>query len=337
MKALVIYGPGKYGFESEWPEPSSREGWAIIRTAYSGVCGSDLTRFAAAGSYHHPMVLGHEFSGTVEKPSANSKFKKGDPVAVLPIIPCGECEGCSANEPFHCRNYQFIGSRNDGGFAEFCAVPESNIFPLSSCDDLKQGAFLEPMAVGLHAVRRSRIIPGKSAIVFGAGPIGLLIGLWLKAFGTRRIALVDIRQKSLEMAKRMGFDLLINPLETDISAIDKFDCAFEAAGSNKALLDAIGVLKDGGSLTIVGRDVKDTTIPLKFFEMMMRKEITANGCWGYNMNDEWEFVSDILSGKKFPLEEMITHEVAIEESDGVIRRMCEKSIDYCKVLIKMHD
>ena len=156
MKALVLHGPGRFGVEPEWPDPQPRPGWARIRVARAGICGSDLPRFVATGSYHHPMILGHEFAGIVDEPAPDSeRYRGGEPVAVLPLIPCGDCPGCDRNEPFHCERYQFLGSRNDGGFAQYCLVPEENLFPPPPGFDLRWGAFLEPLAVGLHVVRRS--------------------------------------------------------------------------------------------------------------------------------------------------------------------------------------
>lgn len=336
MKAIVLHGPGQYSYESDWQEPTVSVDWSLVRVHYSGICGSDIPRFSYSGSYHHPMILGHEFSGTIEQPLGNSKFKRGDPVSVLPIIPCGKCESCMQKMgPFHCNQYAFIGSRNNGGFAELCAVPDTNLFPLPSADHLKQGALIEPMAVALHAVRRSAFASGKTAIVFGAGPIGLLVGLWLKLFGARQVVMADIRDINLTIAKSVGLDNTINPLEFAIHELPAFDYAFEAAGSSKAVTDSISMLSPCGKLTIVGRDIKDTTIPLKSFELMMRKELTVSGCWGYDMTGEWNFVSDVFSNNRFPLEKLISHEVSIEDASDIIRAMCEKLIEYCKVLIRM--
>jgi L-iditol 2-dehydrogenase len=336
VKAIVLYGPGgHYGYEPEWKNPELQPGFAIVKVAYCGVCGSDLPRFSSTGSYHHPMILGHEFSGTVEIPAQGSdKFRKGQPVAVLPIIPCGKCGGCLSKGPFHCTDYQFIGSRNDGGFAEYCAVPECNLFPLASKDILKAGSLIEPMAVGLHAVRRSGFEPGKTAIVFGAGPIGLITGFWLRIFSAGRVVIADIRERNIEMAKKLGFEV-VNPAKTDVLTLGKIEYAFEAAGSGRALNDAIGLLEDRGVLTVIGRDVKDTVIPLKSFETLMRKELDLKGCWGYDMRGEWEFVADALAGNTQFAETLVTHTVGLEQAVQIIKDMCDKKIEYCKVIIAL--
>ena len=336
MKALVIHGPGRFGVEPNWPIPQVRPGWARIRVAHAGICGSDLPRFTATGSYHHPMVLGHEFSGVVETPAPDSTtFHGGERVAILPIIPCGQCAGCRENEPFHCTNYQFLGSRNDGGFAEYCLVPESNLFRLPDDLDLRLGALIEPLLVGLHVVRRSGFRPGQSALVFGAGPIGLMTALWLQAFGARQIAVADLRPESLEIARQVGVENVVDSTQQDLAGLPSFDAAFEAAGATAALSSAIDKTRGKGSITVVGRDTRDTVIPLAEFERLMRKEIDLHACWGYKIVGESEFVSQVFSRYSSRLTPMITHRIGLDEAPDMIRAMAQRSIQYCKVLIDL--
>ena len=334
MRALVLHGPGSYSVEADWPRPEVRAGWALIRVHYAGVCGSDLPRFAVTGSYRHPMILGHEFSGTVETPAPGSgRFEAGEEVAVLPIIPCGACDGCRSGEPFHCRNYQFIGSRNDGGYAEFCLVPEQNLLRVPPEFGLRAGAFIEPIAVALHVVRRSGFVRGKSALVYGAGAIGLLIGLWLRVFGASRIVIADVRSDSLGRARELGFDEVFDPSQGE--APGTFDALFEAAGSSRALVSAVHSAADKGTLTVVGRDVQDTVLPRGTFEKLMRKELTVHGCWGYNLAGEEEFLVRTLRQGSIRVEPMVSHEVALEKAPETIRAMCDRAFPYCKVLVRI--
>ena len=336
MKAIVLHGSGgNYSYEANWKYPEQPQDWAIIKVAYSGICGSDIPRFAETGSYNHPKILGHEFSGIIESPAKDSDlFKKGDPVAVLPIIPCGECENCATNGQgaFHCKNYQFIGSRNDGGFAEYCAVPEKNLLRLPSIEALKAGSLTEPMAVGLNVVRKSGFSPGKNAIVFGAGPIGLVTGIWLKEFGANRVIMADIRRKNIDTAGSLGFETA-DLSKTNISDINQVDYAFEAAGSGIALSNAIALLKPEGILTVVGRDTKDTVISLKDFETFMRKEIQLRGCWGYDVRGEIDFLANVIAKRSQQLEGLISHVITVENAGSMIDDMCAKKFDYCKVVI----
>ena len=333
MKAIVLHGKnGNFRYEENWPKPEKPTGWAIVKVSYCGVCGSDIPRFSKAGSYHHPIILGHEFSGTINEVSG-STFKVGDPVAVSPIIPCGTCTGCRGMGPFHCEHYQFLGSRNDGGFAEFCAVPEENLIKLESVDVLKAGSLVEPMAVGLHVVRRSGFTGGNT-IVFGAGPIGLVVGLWLRELGAQKVIMADLRERNLETAKNIGFEI-VNPADTNIQELGSFDYAFECAGSGKAIIDAVALLKGKGILTIVGRDINDTVIPRNIFEILMRKELSFLGCWGYDIRGEESLIANVLAKYAKALEDLISHTVPLEDAELVIRNMCARKFEYCKVVVSL--
>lgn len=336
MRALVLHGPNQYRVQDDWPEPDAKPGWARVRVRYAGVCGSDLPRFTMTGSYHHPMVLGHEFCGIVDTPAPGSTtYHGGELVAVLPLIPCRHCPACLEHDYFACVQYQFIGSRNDGGFAEYCLVPEENLFPLPDDLDLRLGALIEPLVVGLHAARRSEILPGQRALVFGAGPIGLLVGMWLQIFGADRVIMADVRAESLDLAQKAGFKWVIDSVKGDLGSLGPFDVCIEAAGARSALLDAIAQTRAKGTITVIGRSTNDTVIPLKQFESLMRKELSLRGCWGYNVRNEEPLVRKIFSQNVQFLEALITHEIGLEQAPDMIRAMAAKKLYYGKVLINM--
>jgi len=335
MKALVLHGPGKYAVEHHWPDPSPRPGWALVQVGFAGICGSDLPRFAVTGSYHHPMILGHEFAGTVLAPAQGStRFSRGDRVAVLPLIPCGQCAGCLSGEPFHCSHYQFLGSRNDGGFAEMCLVPEENLFALPAGLDPRFGAMIEPLAVGLHVVRQSGFLSGQTALVYGAGTIGLLVAFWLRELGAAKVAVADVRPESLAIARALGFDEAIDV--TQDAPKGPFDAVFEAAGSGRALLSAVDQARDKGTLTVVGRDTGDTVLPHAVFERFMRKELRLFGCWGYNLKGDEKLLYDTLGRGSLPLDRMVTRVVDLDAAPSTIAQMIDRQFHYCKVLVEMH-
>jgi L-iditol 2-dehydrogenase len=336
MKALVLHNPKKYNIENNWPDPLPKPGWARVKVLYAGICGSDLPRFGSTGSYKHPMVIGHEFCGTVETPAPDSKsFHNGELVAILPIMPCGECEGCRKYGPFHCKKYGFLGSRDEGGFAELCIVPEQNLFRLPDGTDPRTGAFIEPISVALHVVRQSGFSGNGTALVYGSGTIGLLIALWLRGLGASSVVLADVREQSLQIARQLGFQKVINPSKDTSESPDQFDFTFEAAGSIHAFRDAIRRTCPRGSFTIVGRNTGDTVIPLNDFELLMRKEISIKTCWGYDNRGEEKLLLSALQKGWFPITPMITHQVSLAESPSIIRQMLDRSIFYCKVLIDM--
>jgi len=329
MKALVLYGPNDYRVEADWPMPEPPEGWALVRVACAGICGSDIPRFFSTGSYRSPMIVGHEFSGVVARASSARGLPEGTKVAVLPIIPCGECEGCKATgQPFHCDRYQFIGSRNDGGFAEYCAVKEGSLFPLDEDQDLSVGAMIELFAVGLHVIRRSGFRRGE-AVVFGAGPIGLACAQWLKHLGAK-VTVVDVRDYSLAIARSLGLDAV---RFGDLPDEKRFDFAYEASGAASAVTKAVLVTRDLGSITVVGRNAGDTVFSSAVFEKLMRRELTVNGCWGYNLAGEEPLMRGFLASRD--VRPMISHRIPLDEVPEVLEQVVRARGEYCKIMIDM--
>ena len=269
MKALVLHRPGDLRYEMKWPVPEIRDGWILVKTRYSGVCGSDLPRIMKTGGYHHPFICGHEFCGTVYDTSSSS-FSQGQRVAVLPLIPCGSCRMCETEEPFHCENYDFIGSRRDGGFAEFCLVPQENVIRLPRHAEFETGAFIEPILVSLHVLRTAQLNNQDRVLVIGAGPIGNLIAQWAQILGAERVLITDIREKSLEIAKSCGLQATPSP-GTEIKSNGPYSLIVEAAGSNTALETTFKRIDHKGRIVIVGRETGDTVVRRSIFENFMRK------------------------------------------------------------------
>jgi threonine dehydrogenase-like Zn-dependent dehydrogenase len=217
-------------------------------------------------------------------------------------------------------------------------VPEENLFALPAGVELRAGAFIEPMAVGLHCLRRAGFRPGQSALVLGAGSIGLLIGLWLKVFSASRVALSDLRAESLATAARLGFTELLDARLAQgagSSFGQGFEASFEAAGSSAALAAAIEQTRDRGVITVVGRDTADTRLSLASFERLMRKELSLRGCWGYNLSGEEAFLYESLRQGRLPVTPMISHQVPLAEAPALIRAMASREIYFCKALIEL--
>ena len=330
MRALVLYGAGALRYETGWPDPLLTEGTALVRITASGICGSDLPRVMQTGACHHPLIPGHEFSGVIAETRSPSVCA-GDRVAVLPIIPCGHCPGCQVG-PFHCESYDFVGSRRNGGFAEYCAVPTENLFPLAETMTDEGGAFIEPLAVTLHVLRRSGMPQGARVLVFGGGAIGILIAQWAKVLGAGEVVLADLRDESLRVAAACGIVHTLNPRSDDFAKLGGFTHIFEAAGSTAAVLSAIERAEPRAGLTLVGRDVNDTIIPHALFERLMRKEMDVKSCWGYDLREDRAFLHDLLSAGRFVLAPMISHRIDLCDGPRMIAGMWRKSMFYCKVM-----
>ena len=229
-------------------------------------------------------------------------------------------------------NNIFIANRMIFGFTYrrwICPVlswPEKNLFLLPKEMDKRYGVFIEPLSVALHVVRNSGFKVGQKALIFGAGAIGILIGMWLKIFGARQITIVDLRKESLEIAFKSGFNEVVNPQDKHFQKYQDYDVCFEAAGSGLALLSALEKAKRCGGVTVVGRDTKDINIPHNIFESFMRKEISIYGCWGYNNTGENEFIYQMLKENRFNFEPLITHTIALSEGEKTIKQMFNKEI-----------
>jgi L-iditol 2-dehydrogenase len=330
MKSLVLHAPKNLTYEPDWSEPDIPEGWTCVKVRASGICGSDLPRIMQTGAYHHPMVPGHEFSGEVVS-SSTPGVKTGQRVAVLPIIPCGQCAGCQVG-PFHCTHYDFIGSRRDGGFAEYVAVPPQNLFHLPDDLSYEDGAFIEPVAVTLHVMRRAGLTPGARVLVFGGGAIGILTAQWASILGAAQVVLADLRDESLAVASACKIEHTLNPLSDAFKALDSFDFIFEAAGATAALLSGIEKAAPRATLTVVGREVKDTVIPLAAFERLMRKELTLKGCWGYDLGADTGLVYETLAQGKLTFSPMITQRLDLQDGPQTVAGMWNKSFFFCKAM-----
>lgn len=220
MKALLFYGQKDVRVQ-EVPEPRVRPGSVKVKVEWCGICGTDLHEYLggpifvpAPGNPHPltgetlPVILGHEFAGqVVEVGEGVTRVQVGDRVAVEPILCCGECPECRRGLYNLCRKVGFHGlSGGGGGFSEFTVVPESMAHRLPDGMSTEEGALVEPVAVGFHAVRKARFAPGQTAIVFGAGPIGLVTVQCLRAAGASQVAVVELAAARIV---RDGFEELV--------------------------------------------------------------------------------------------------------------------------------
>lgn len=252
-------------------EPKVSAGKVKIKVAWTGICGSDLHEYLAGpifvpvGKPHKisgdiaPIVMGHEFSGeVVEVGSGVTKFKAGDRVVVEPILSCQECEACREGKYNLCNDLGFHGlSGGGGGFSSFTVVAEHMVHRMPDALSYEQGALVEPAAVALHAVRMSKLKAGDKAVVFGAGPIGLLVIEALRAAGAAEIYVVELSPQRSEKARELGARLVIDPSKEDAVARIReltnggVDVAFEVTGVPVVLKQCIDSTRYEGETIIV--------------------------------------------------------------------------------------
>ena len=178
MKALNLHAVGDLRYE-DVPMPVRQAGEVLLKVHACGICGSDLPRVFTKGTYHFPTIPGHEFAGEIVE--ADDPSLVGRRAAVFPLLPCRKCEACQVGEYAQCSDYDYYGSRRDGAFAEYIAVKEWNLVFFDDSLSYEEAAMCEPAAVALHAIGQASVGIGDTVAVFGAGPIGIMLGLWADA------------------------------------------------------------------------------------------------------------------------------------------------------------
>ena len=214
MNALVLHAVGDLRYE-QVPRPIPHDGETLVRVVAVGVCASDVPRVFEHGTYRFPLIPGHEIAGVVEEVRGTGPHHPGERVTVKPLVPCGKCAYCEIGSFGQCAAYDYVGSRSDGGFAEFVRVPQANLVALPDEVDLLDAALCEPAAVALHAVRQGGIEPGDIVAILGTGPIGMIIAQWARVWGAGRVLLVDIDARKLQVARELGLGETFNAREGD--------------------------------------------------------------------------------------------------------------------------
>jgi L-iditol 2-dehydrogenase/galactitol-1-phosphate 5-dehydrogenase len=345
MKALVLEKNAVLKFVKDHPRPTGQlESLALVRVAACGICGSDLARGFGGKAYRYPLVMGHEFSGVVERPCANGRFAKGARVAVFPLLPCRKCGPCQTGDFAQCVGYDYYGSRRDGGFAEYVEVPEDNLFPIPDEVSILHAAMTEPAAVALHGVRRLDCRAGDRAAVLGAGPIGNLSAQWLRIHGCREVFVVDLDADKLAVAATMGFRTINagkeDPVEAILAATDGLgvELAVEAVGLPQTFLQATRVAARFGRVLYMGNIAGCFSIEEKDFSNILRKELTICGTWNSKITpkgtDDWSTVLKYLD-RELQVAPLITDRISLEEGPAMFAALIERRGGHNKVIFDL--
>lgn len=335
MKAWVLKGIDNIVRE-EVNRPELDDDSVIVRVKAAGICGSDIPRIYKTGAHKMPLIPGHEFSGQiVEIGKSVNRDLLGRKAGIFPLIPCMKCEQCKTGKYEMCNNYNYLGSRCDGGFAEYVKVPAWNIIALPDNVSYETAAMLEPMAVAVHAIRRISPEKGKKSAVIGLGTIGLLITMFLKKMGIEDIIVVG--NKELQRNKALELEIDINSY-FKYSPNVKADYIFECVGRNDTINMAIDMANNSGNICFVGNPYSDIEFPKDNYWKILRKQLTVTGTWNSSYgseNDDWHYVVDCLSeGDIFP-DKLITHNLSFDELEKGLRIMKDKTEEYLKIMIEV--
>lgn len=343
MKTAVMLGIGKMGFEErEIPVPKDNE--VLVKLEYVGICGSDLHYYetGAIGDYvvEPPFVLGHEPGGTVVEVGKNVKhLKAGDRVALEPGKTCGHCEFCKTGNYNLCPDVVFFATPPvDGVFQEYVAHEADLCFKLPDNVSTMEGALIEPLAVGFHAAMQGGARAGQTAVVMGAGCIGLVTMMALKAMGVSRVYVVDIMEKRLEKALELGADGVIHAGQLDaVEELRKVtngngsDLVVETAGTQVTTVQAIHMAKKGAVIVLVGYSKSgEMTLPMS---LVLDKELTFKTVFRYR--HIYPMAIEAVAAGKVNLKGIVTDVFGLDEVQKAMDYSVNNKADIVKAVIRI--
>lgn len=343
MKTAVMTDIKKVRIE-EREKPVPKEGEVLVKVEYVGICGSDLHYYESGriGNFivEPPFVLGHEAGGTVvEVGSGVTHLKAGDRVALEPGKTCGHCEHCKAGKYNLCEDVIFFATPPvDGVFQEYVAHEAGLCFKLPDNVSTLEGALVEPLSVGLHAAMQGGAHIGQTAVVTGAGCIGLVSLLAIKAMGVSRVIVVDVIEKRLQKAKELGADYVINGKEQDTVAEIKrltegkgCDLSIETAGTQITASQLIQASKKGATIVFVGYSASgEMTLPIG---MALDKELTFKTVFRYR--NIYPMAIEAIAAGKIRIKDIVTDYFELDDIQHAMDACVENKAEIVKGVIRI--
>ncbi len=340
MRALVkrTPGPGLSLEQVDKPVPEPNE--VLVRVSHAAICGTDLHIYEwddwAAGAVALPVIVGHEFVGTVvEVGSQVRHIRVGMRVAGEGHVTCGHCRNCRAGDGHLCRNTISVGIQRDGGFADFVAIPAANAYEVPASVPDEVAAILDPLGNAVHTALSFDLV-GEDVLITGAGPIGQMAAAICRHAGARHVVVTDTVEARREMARTMGATMSIGPGEASIRAAmdslgmtEGFDVAFEMSGNSRAVADILAVATHGAKVGLLGLFPGPTQVHLND---LIFKGLTVKGIYGREIFGTWyKAVSMLESGLR--VHPVISHRFALEDYEAAIKLL--QSGEGGKVLLEM--
>jgi L-iditol 2-dehydrogenase len=337
MQAAVMYAPGDIRLE-DVPKPRAGAGEVLLRVAAVGVCGSDIPRMLTKGAHRMPIVCGHEFSGhIVEMGQGVTGFATGDLVGVAPLIPCETCDQCITGNFSRCTHYDYFGSRRDGAYAEYVAVPERNLLKAADGTDARAVAMIDPASIALHAIWKAQPTVGDRGGVIGCGPIGLFAIQWLKMMGCSEVVAIDIAGQKLDQAREAGATHTFLATD-DIPQSMRCDVIIEAAGHTSSINVAARLAAPGGHVSFIGIPAGDVVLENKTFQHFLRQEVSLHGAWNSFgapfPGRQWNVALENLTSGALRWRFMITHELGLDELPNMFGRLRQKNEFFAKIMFR---
>lgn len=335
MKAYNLHGIDDLRYE-EIEIPKLKKGWVLVKVKAAGICSSDIPRIFTKGTYHFPTIPGHEFCGVVKEVyDEDDKELIDKRVGIFPLIPCRECESCGKHQYEMCDNYNYLGSRCDGGFAEYIAVPKWNLIELPEKISFIEGAMFEPLAVALHCTKKAEIQTGESVAIIGTGMIGISAAQWAKKFGASKITVYgrsESKRRIIDDMDGISYEIINN------KKISLYDKVIEAVGSNDSISYAIESTKPGGKIVLLGNPYEDLELNKDTYWRILRKQLKVEGTWNSsyenNENCDWQEVREALDNNQIDAAKLVSHVFDSSDLKKGLSIMKNKTEPYCKVMIE---
>jgi len=343
MRALLLKEYEKLEM-IEMPEPPIGPDDVLVQVKACGICGSDIHGFdGSTGRRIPPLVMGHEASGVVYKTGADvTEFRVGDRITFDSTVYCGKCYFCRRGEVNLCDNRQVLGVsppeyRRHGAFAEYVAVPRHIIYRLPDALSFEHAAMIEAVSVAVHAVGRTPVKLGDTAVVVGSGMIGLLVVQTLRLAGCSRVIAVDVDEKRLQVAAELGAEICLNARKLDVpSAIVRdytsgrgADVAVEAVGNTQTLQTALASLRKGGILTLIGNLSSKVELPL---QSVVTRQISLLGSCA--SSGEYPACIDLLARKAIRVDPLISAVAPLTEGAAWFERLHKGDPGAMKVILQ---
>lgn len=331
MLAARYLGPNQIESQ-EVSLPEIEDGDALVQVEACGFCGSDIN--IVAGTHPRaraPLTVGHELSGViVQMRSSNTELKLGDRVTTFPLITCGVCHACTHGNSHVCRELRLFGFDVDGGMAEFAKLPVASLMKLPAEMPPRIGALIEPLAVAVHGVSRVALEHVETAVVLGAGPIGLLTALVARAHGVPKVIVSDVLASRLELAESLGFEAvpagsLLSDHILAISDGNGVDVVFECAGHPSSARAMTALVRSRGVIVNLGVFKKPVEVDMQAVNF---KEIEIVGSRVYRRED---FQTAIDMAMDLPLEKIVTHAYSLQHVEAAFDQFLSGEV--CKVII----
>lgn len=339
MKAIQIIEPPRFELV-DLPDPQCGPDQVVVRTAYCGLCGTDLKILHGhmpPGFARYPVVPGHEWTGVVEEVgSAVTACRVGDRVSVEGYLPCGRCAACAIGEFNRCQAHEQIGMTHNGGFAEFVAAPAQSCHVVPGHVGLDAALMVEPASTVVRGIGRARLQAGSSVAIIGCGPIGLIAARVAALHHPRSIMGVDIAGVQESLAARAGvtqFTTSTDPRELrERSGAAGWDLVVNCAYGLRPIELSFEIVRSGGTVVVIGGAPDDQLFQMSAHALVLR-DLHIEGILGYTTKS-WIQTLDLLAGGSLKLDDLITHRTRLDQFADALNLIQSRSEPTGKVAVR---